>query len=176
LKTAKGGAPADVLKSTANGFISAYDRVDNWVNHDSNSAHELIPQFTVNSKGANATAFAIGLVNPVGGEESDAVKATEIVERAMSSAELKATEETGLIRGGREGTHFVSDAVNSDARRAQQRLALPQKPEVKATMEVPKGKFSAPEKVQPANNMPGGGTERTATGPIPATIKKVEKF
>jgi hypothetical protein len=94
----------------------------------------------------------------------------------MSNAELKNTEDTGLLRGGREGTHYASDAVNNDAGRAQQRLALPQKPEVKATMQVPKGKFSEAQKVEPANRMPGGGMERTATGKVPVKIKKVKKY
>jgi hypothetical protein len=110
-------------------------------------------------------------------EGEHAVKAgTEIVERAMSKAELKATKETGLLRGGREGTHYVSDAVNTSGNRARERLALPQKPEVKATLEVPAGKFSKPTKVKPDYGMPGGGTERKATGQIPAKVKKVEEF
>jgi hypothetical protein len=102
--------------------------------------------------------------------------ATETVQRVMSSAELEATKETGLIRGGREGVHHVTDAASSDALRARQRLALDTTPEVKATLEVPKGTFSQPTKVQPANNMPGGGTERTATGNIPAKVVKEEKL
>jgi hypothetical protein len=72
---------------------------------------------------------------------------TEVVQRAMSKAELTATESTGLLRGGRDGTHFAFDAVNSTAKGAQKRLALPNKPEVRATMEVPKGAFSKPSKV-----------------------------
>jgi hypothetical protein len=106
---------------------------------------------------------------------------TEVVQRAMSAAELKATESTGLIRGGREGTHFVSDAVNSSAQRAQQRLALPVKPEVRATLEVPSGTFSTPSRVQPlprpgGGTLPGGGMERTATGPVPAKVIRVKKY
>jgi len=92
----------------------------------------------------------------------------------MSQAELKATKETGLIRGGRDGTHFVTDSANSNAKRARQRSALPQTPEVKVTLEVPAGKFSSPSRVEPAFNMPGGGMERTATGKIKATVKKVK--
>lgn len=92
----------------------------------------------------------------------------------MSKAELKATQETGLLRGGREGTHYVTDAANSTAQRARQRLALPQTPEVKVTLEVPRGKFSSPSKVEEAFNMPGGGMERTATGDIPVTILRVQ--
>lgn len=50
---------------------------------------------------------------------------TEIVQRWMSQAELDATAQTGLIRGGRDGTHYVADSANSSAKRARQRLALP---------------------------------------------------
>ncbi len=41
----------------------------------------------------------------------------EIVQRAMSPAELEAMSMTGLLRGGRAGSHYVSDAVNSTAGR-----------------------------------------------------------
>lgn len=95
---------------------------------------------------------------------------TEVVERAMSQAELGATRSTGLVRGGRDGTHYVSDAVNHDALRARQRLGLPQTPEVRVRMEVSEGAFSPPKKVDPAFNMPGGGMERTATGPVPCRV------
>jgi RHS repeat-associated protein len=108
--------------------------------------------------------------------ERAAVEGTEVVQRAMSRAELEATQRTGLLRGGREGTHYVSDAVNADAKRARQRLSLPQTPEVRVTMEVPKGSCSAPTKVRPDFNMPGGGTERTATGKVPVKITKVDPY
>lgn len=95
---------------------------------------------------------------------------TELVHRWMSRAELEATQSTGLLRGGREGTHYVTDAANSTAKRAQQRLALPQTPQVRVTMEVSSGALSAPSKVKPDFNMPGGGMERTAAGVVPVTI------
>ena len=38
---------------------------------------------------------------------------------------------------------------------------MPQAPEVKVTLEVPKGVFLKPTKVEPNFNMPGGGMERT---------------
>lgn len=94
----------------------------------------------------------------------------------MSRAELAATESSGLLRGGRGGTHYASDAVNSSAGRAQQRLALPQTPEVRVTLEVPAGRFSGPTRVAPANNMPGGGLERTATGNVPVQILRVDPY
>ncbi|MBI4212249.1 MAG: hypothetical protein HY540_06390, partial [Deltaproteobacteria bacterium] len=100
---------------------------------------------------------------------------TEIVQRAMSRVEFEATLETGLLRGGREGTHYVSDAVNSDALRAQQRLSLEQTPEMRVELEVPRGVFSSPSRVQPfthpqGGTLPGGGTERTAVGNISVRV------
>jgi hypothetical protein len=99
---------------------------------------------------------------------------SEVVQRWMSKAELEATQKTGLMRGGREGTHYVTDAVNRSARRARLRTSLPQTPEVRVTMEVPAGKFSPPTKVKPDFGMPGGGLERTATGEIPVKILRVD--
>jgi RHS repeat-associated protein len=104
---------------------------------------------------------------------------TEIVQRAMSRAELEATLQTGLLRGGRAGTHYVSDAVNSSASRAQSRLALPTRPAVRTTLEVPRGVFSASAEVVPlrlpnGTVLPGGGSERTAIGEIPVRIIKVD--
>jgi RHS repeat-associated protein len=110
---------------------------------------------------------------------STAKGATEVVQRAMSRAELEATRATGLLRGGRPGTHYVSDAVNSTASRAEQRLALPNRPEVRVTLEVPAGRLSSPSKVAPMQRpdgrvLPGGGMERTATGDLPVRVLGVE--
>jgi len=101
---------------------------------------------------------------------------TEIIQRAMSRGELKAIQESGVLsRGGRAGPHYASDAVNTDALRARQRLSLSQTPEVRATIEVPSGVFSSPSRVQPNFGMPGGGMERTAPGDmdIPAKVLDV---
>jgi RHS repeat-associated protein len=103
-------------------------------------------------------------------------RGSEVVQRAMSRAELQAMQATGLIRGGRPGTHYASDAVNSNAQHARQRLALGQTPEVRVTIEVPRGSFSPPARIGPLNNMPGGGMERTATGDIPARILRVDRY
>jgi len=123
-----------------------------------------------------AAAASITTVGLEAKEGASLLKGSETVERAMSKVELKATQDTGLLRGGREGTHYVSDAVNSDAKRAQQRLALKQTPEVKVTMEVPSKKFSAPTKIDPKYGMPGGGMERSASGNIPVKIKQVDEI
>jgi RHS repeat-associated protein len=125
-----------------------------------------------------ALGLAIGVAD-LAFAAREAFGVTEIVERAMSRAELAATRETGLLRGGREGTHFVSDAVNSSATRAQERLALSVRPEVKVQLEVRAGTFSAPSRVAPiqlpkGGILPGGGMERTATGPVPVRILGVD--
>lgn len=107
---------------------------------------------------------------------------TETVQRAMSQAELANIRKTGVLSRTKpdgtvlDGDHFVSNAVNSSANRAKQRLALPGTPEVRVTLDVPRGVFSRPSKVQPRFNMPGGGVERTAPGnlDIPATIRRVD--
>ena len=120
----------------------------------------------------------------IGSEASSVVKEVsattgkdfELVQRAMSIDELTSTKSTGLVRGGREGTHYVSNEIGNDAKQVRQRLALPQTPEVNVTMKVPKGSFSSPSKVDAANKMPGGGLERKATGKIPAEVIKVYKL
>ena len=93
----------------------------------------------------------------------------------MSKAELETTQDTGLLRGGRGGTHFVTDSANSTAQRARQRLALSHTPEVRAILEVPKGVFSKPTRVAPLEGMPGGGLERTAIGNISVSIIGIRK-
>ena len=105
---------------------------------------------------------------------SGAKPGTEMVQRWMSRAELDATKATGLLRGGRPGTHHVTDAANKSAQGAWQRLALPTRPGVRVTLEVPIGRFSAPTRVLPQFNMPGGGMERMATGSIPVRIVRVQ--
>ena len=94
----------------------------------------------------------------------------EIVQRWMSKAELDATQKTGLLRGGRSGTHYVTDFANHDPLRARQRLALPQTPDIRVTLEVPAGVFSPATKVRPDFNMPGGGLERLGSGDVAVKI------
>lgn len=136
--------------------------------------------------GVDEAAGAVGAarvaVRYVGAKIAGAVTRraeTETVQRAMSRGELQSVKESGeLSRGGRSGPFHVSDSVNSDANRARQRLALPQTPEVRATLKVSKGVFSKASEVEPANGMPGGGMERTAPGnkAIPVKVIRVDKL
>jgi RHS repeat-associated protein len=134
-----------------------------------------LEQAALAGAGAAAGRMARAAGGGAGGG-STALAETEEVQRAMSNAELRATESTGLVRGGRGGLHYVSDAVNSDALRARQRLALPQTPEVRVTLRVPKGAFSAPSRVQPKFGLPGGGTERVGFGPVPVQVIGVHPY
>ena len=95
---------------------------------------------------------------------------TEVVIRWMNPVELAATEKAGLVRGGRDGTHYVTPSASNDPLRARQRLALPKTPTVPATLRVPAGSFTAPTRVAPNFGMPGGGLERLGQGPIPCTV------
>ena len=160
--------------------IAGYDTTVNGVRQDTLASQGLqavgVPQDWANgidvgisivgTMGGSAAASGAGTVIETTGRE------TEVVQRAMSRAELQKIRENGVLsRGGRPGDHYVSDAVNSAANRARQRLALPVQPKVRVTLEVPKGVFSAPTRVQPytlpnGQVLSGGGMERIAPGTI----------
>ena len=143
----------------------------------------IVPSFSVSVKvggkfGKNLGKIVDGIKNVFwSGDKADGVigaskKGTETVQRWMSKTELISTKQTGLLRGGRGGTHYVTNSANINANRARQRLSLDRTPEVRVTREIPAGKLSSPTKVSPQYNMLGGGMERTATGDIPVIIIK----
>jgi len=119
--------------------------------------------------GAKGTGGALG---EAAGTVSGSGKT--IVQRVMSREELANTKATGLLRGGRPGTHFLTDSAPDSAVAAQQQLALPTTPEVRVTMEVDSNAVSSSSPVTPDYGQPGGGTQRTATGPVAVKILKVE--
>jgi RHS repeat-associated protein len=154
-----------------------------WVATTGWSVYEMMKPVQLDVHGDAGLVTIPTLPGPIGsigaGAKVGAKEGTEIVQRAMSRGELKSIEESGaLSRGGRDGPFHVSDAVNSNAQRARQRLSLGETPEIRATLEVPKGVFSSPSKVSPKYGMPGGGMERTAPGDIniPAKIRGVDEF
>lgn len=92
------------------------------------------------SRASAAAAYRnVGANGPIQGAESTL---TEIVHRWMPQTELDATRNTGLMRGGRSGTHYVTNAGNHNPSRARLRLALDHTPEVRVKLEVPAGVFS----------------------------------
>ncbi len=96
-----------------------------------------------------------------------------VVQRVMSVLEYEHTLATKLLRGGRQGEHFVTTVASNSAKRAQQRLALNKLPEVRVQMVVDEIHFGPIGKVDPMNGMPGGGLQRIGTGEIPVEIINV---
>ena len=153
-----------------------------WAIGVGSAIHEMSRPVTLDAHGDAGLVSIPTFPGPVGGINAGSKlgkEGTEIVQRAMSRAEAGSIRGSGVLsRGGRSGEHHVSDSVNSNAERARQRLALGETPEVRVTLEVPKGVFSQPSKVAPKNNMPGGGMERTAPGSldVPSKIRGVHEF
>jgi hypothetical protein len=73
----------------------------------------------------------------------------------MTDGELNAVKETGMLRGGREGTTYLTDAKFISANTAKSRLALPTAPEYRMEFRI----TNSP-KVQ------GGNTVKSAYGEI----------
>ena len=170
--------------------IAGYNAMANGVPQDTLTSQGLqavgVPQDWANGIDAGISVIGTMGVGAATGGAGTVIGATgrqtEIVQRAMSRAELQGIKNRGILsRGGRSGDHYVSDAVNSTANRARQRLALPVQPEVRVTLEVPKGVFSAPTKVQPytlpnGQVLPGGGMERIAPGNIDVPVRVISIF
>ncbi len=102
-----------------------------------------------------------------------------IFERVVSNAELKATQKTGLLRGGRTGTNFFTDSASLKAKRAQQRLGLdgPLRDtrirfKIKNDIEVVGPGPAAPGSTGTA----GGGREFTTTGRTEIEIIRVDRL
>ena len=167
---------------------SAYNAVESFNNGDywksaGFAALGVVNTFNPFSKMYRAVKGAANITrNAVGAVFGKATRrGTETVQRAMSRAELKHLQDHGVLRFGRTDTTYVSDALNSTANRARQRLALPKQPDVRVTLEVEKGRFSSPTRVGPLDlgngrTLPGGGMERTTTGHVPAKILRVDEY
>jgi len=102
----------------------------------------------------------------------------ETVQRVGARAEADDVRRTGQVRGSRgdQGTHYASDDANNSATRAQRRLALDRRPQVKMKMEVKRGTFSRPTRVKPKYGQPGGGLERTAIGRVPTRLVRTRNL
>ena len=102
---------------------------------------------------------------------------SQTFERVISNAELKATQKTGLLRGGREGENFFTNKASLDAKRAQQRLGLdgPLRDsriqfKIKNNIEVTGPRSAAPGSFGTA----GGGREFSTNGRTEIEILRVD--
>ena len=102
------------------------------------------------------------MIRPATTESGPVLRQT--ARRCKSPNRTQHSHKKWTIRGG---------PGNSNSLRARQRLALPQTPEVRVTLEVPSGAFSPPKLVDPLYDMPGGGLERMGTGEIACRVVAV---
>jgi len=93
--------------------------------------------------------------------------------RYVTEGEIKAIEETGYLRGGREGeTYFTKDKYKSGTK-TQERLSLEIKPTHRIEFEITNNpkyiKYGT--KVIPDFNMPGKGSEFMTTDKVRINLK-----
>ena len=95
--------------------------------------------------------------------------------RYMSEAELKAVQETGLLRGGRPGETYFTTQKFRRAISAMKRLSLKYKPEVRLDFEITNSPtIFGPRRVEPHYGQPGGGIEYwTVNDPVQVRILRI---
>ncbi|KAB8333634.1 hypothetical protein SD80_012640 [Scytonema tolypothrichoides VB-61278] len=98
--------------------------------------------------------------------------------RSMTKAEAEAVKETGFLRGGREGETFFTDSRFRSATKVQDRLSLPQQPEVQMEFQIRnEPSFTiAGARVAPAFGGRGGGREYMTTDPVKVEIINVQPY
>jgi RHS repeat-associated protein len=127
----------------------------------------------------HGTKGVAGLTKALDASGTAASESGQVFQRVVSNAELKATQETGLLRGGRAGENFFSDAVSVDAKRAQQRLGLDgplrdQRIEFRITNDATvSGPRTAPGG---RGGTPGGGREFSTNEPTKIEILRVDSL
>ncbi len=98
--------------------------------------------------------------------------------RYMSRAELRAIEETSMLRGGIRGrTHWSTDRY-ATAREAKSRLALGRLPEIRVEFRITNEPHLIREgdAVEPAMEEPGGGTEYLTTEQVYVEVVRVDNL
>jgi RHS repeat-associated protein len=103
----------------------------------------------------------------------------QVFQRVMSNAELEATQATGLLRGGREGANFFTNAASLDAKRAQIRLGLdgPLR-DVRMTFRITDSSaVVGPQRAAAGmTGTPGGGKEFFTNGPTQVDVLRVDQL
>jgi len=97
--------------------------------------------------------------------------------RVMGEGELKAVQETGKLRGGREGTTYFTDSYFKNANNAKSKLALPEKPKYIMEFEITNNpSINGGTRVTPAFYELGGAREYFADDIINVEIINFQKM
>ena len=98
--------------------------------------------------------------------------------RNMSKAEAEAVQQTGKLRGGKEGDTFFTDSRFRSADTAQDRLSLPNRPEVQMEFRIKNSPSMTRNgtRVDPEAGGRGGGREYMTTNPVEVEIINVQPY
>ncbi|MEW6039323.1 MAG: PKD domain-containing protein [Pseudomonadota bacterium] len=98
--------------------------------------------------------------------------------RSMSSAEAEAVKNGGVLRGGRPGETFFTDQRIRSGATAQDRLSLPNRPEVQMEFRIRNNPVlnRAGTRVKPDFGGRGGGREFSTFDPVEVEIINVQPF
>ncbi|MDC2615792.1 MULTISPECIES: hypothetical protein [Bacteroides] len=125
----------------------------------------------------NAMAATALMLSPMKGgsttfRSSTVVKGGTTAFRYMTEGELKAIQNTGLLRGGRAGETFWTKDLYKSASSAQNRLALPSTPTLRVEFEILNNPTLLRNgvKVLPANGMMGKGAEFMTLDPVKVNL------
>lgn len=93
----------------------------------------------------------------------------------MSKTDAEAVQQTGKLRGGREGE---TDSRFRSADTAQDRLSLPNRPEVQMGFQIKNNPSMMRNgtRVDPAYGERGGGREYMTTNPVEVEIINVQPY
>jgi hypothetical protein len=96
--------------------------------------------------------------------------------RYMVPAELEAVQQTGFLRGGRPGDTFWTDEAFTSAAEAQDKLALPNPPELRVRFIILNNPTLTRDGsiVEPAFGGQGGGREWASPDPVQVEILDVQ--
>lgn len=97
--------------------------------------------------------------------------------RFMSEAELEAVQETGLLRGGRPGRTYFTTNKYQKISSAQEKLALPDPPELRVDFNIKNApKVSGPEEIPAKFGRTGGGIQYYTDDPVQVEIIRIRRL
>ena len=97
--------------------------------------------------------------------------------RAMSSAEAQAVQDTGYLRGGREGQTFFTNTPYYSSRTAQSQLSLPTSPDYMVQFRISNNpSIFGPQMVGSMYGYNGGGVEYYTYDAVRVVIESIWKL